>query len=406
VGHLLAAAAAPRVAVQEEDMPYMASVLVRSGLVVAALLLGLSACAPAAPSGGSAPAPAAPPAPAPAASAPEWQAAWEQTLAAARQEGTVVIALPVGGLWRDWARRFERAYPGISVDASGFAGRDFVPRVLGERRGDIFNWDVYVGGPESAYAQMKPEGVLDPLKPALVLPEILDDGKWLGGFGQGFADLDGTHVYAFNGQLQVLVWVYRDFVSEAELNRIDDLTQARWKGRMSWADPRGAGKGQADATHLLMTKGEPWFREFVAQEPILVTDGRPQVDPLTRGQFPIAISPAPATMTEYRKQGVGLNVKPLDPQSEAGVRLAMVRSVALINRAPHPNAARVFVNWVLSVDGQKAFAELLEEYSRRLDVGGPADMQPEPAVTYRPVNREENQEYVRQANGILREMLK
>jgi iron(III) transport system substrate-binding protein len=144
----------------------------------------------------------------------------------------------------------------------------------------------------------------------------------------------------------------------------------------------------------------------LAQEPMITAEARPQVDWLVRGQYPIALSPGPATLVEYRKQGVGRNVRPLDVASEAGHRLAMVRAIALINRAPHPNAAKVFINWTLSREGQAHYSSLLEEYSRRLDVGGPEDMQPDPKVAYRPVNREENQPYVLQAQEILKEMLK
>ena len=116
--------------------------------LVAGLLIFLSSCAPgstavSAPATDSGPHAAtggAPPA--------GWQLEWDRALAAARQEGVVVVDVPPGQLWRDWALTFETAHPGIKVDVSGLIGRDFVPRILTERRGGAYLWDVYVGGPE------------------------------------------------------------------------------------------------------------------------------------------------------------------------------------------------------------------------------------------------------------------
>src|SRR5687768_16176892 len=102
-----------------------------------------------------------------------------------------------------------------------------------ERRGGVYNWDIYIGGPESGYRGLRPEGALDPMKPALVLPEVLDDSKWLGGFEAGFNDRAGGYVYSYRGELTRTVAVNRDVVPEAQLSRVEDLVDPRWRGRMS-----------------------------------------------------------------------------------------------------------------------------------------------------------------------------
>ena len=48
-------------------------------------------------------------------------------------------------------------------------------------------------------------------------------------------------------------------------------------------------------------------------------------------------------------------------------------SLALLNRAPHPNAAKVFINWLLSREGQTLFQKVISvpgdaRNSRRIDV--------------------------------------
>ena len=78
----------------------------------------------------------------------------------------------------------------------------------------------------------------------------------------------------------------------------------------------------------------------------------------------------------------------------------------LVNRAPHPNAARVYLNWLLSKDGQTAWAQTTGENSRRTDVEGPAESAPDPAKSYRVVNSEEYNHYQDQALGLAREILR
>jgi iron(III) transport system substrate-binding protein len=85
----------------------------------------------------------------------------------------------------------------------------------------------------------------------------------------------------------------------------------------------------------------------------------------------------------------------------------MSRSIVLINRAPHPHAAKVFINWVLSREAQQLAAQHLEENSRRLDVDGPADTKPDPGVQYPPsVTTEANAGYQHRAIEIARELLR
>src|SRR5262249_51296655 len=173
---------------------------------------------------------------------------------------------------------FEKAYPDVQLELTGMAGRDSVTRILGERRADQYLWDAYVGGPSSAIDGFKAADALDPLRPALLLPEILDDSKWYGGFDDGFTDRDGQYVYAHRGDIAFSVYVNRDRVPEAELSRVEDLTAPQWKGKLSWQDPTVAGTGSVIAGHLYMVKGEEWFRQLMAQEPVVTRDQRQQVD--------------------------------------------------------------------------------------------------------------------------------
>jgi iron(III) transport system substrate-binding protein len=381
-------------------------------LLAVTLVLVLLACGPATGAGtgaGAAPATAAPrpdaaPPPAPAAGLP---AEWEQTVAAARQEGVVALSMQPGAVFREWVAHFEQAYPGIQLEVSGMAGPEASPRIMSERRAGQFLRDIHIGGAETANGTWKGEGALQPLKSALILPEVLDDGKWLGGFDDGFADVEGRFTYAFSADVIATVFVNRDFVSEAELSRVEDLADPKWRGRMSLHDPRGAGKGAADAGHFVQVRGEDWWRQLLANEPVATNDRRQQIEWAVRGRYPIGIAISNASLPEFHQQGVGLNIRPLAFDSPMGARLNMTRTIVIFEQPAHPNAAKVFLNWVLSREGQQRFVQHVDENSRRADVESIPESKPNPQVTYPPsINKEAQSSYQRRAMDVAREVIR
>jgi iron(III) transport system substrate-binding protein len=358
------------------------------------LLIGaLLACAAPAPSpvtAPSKPAPAAANASAPAsASAPSGQAAaaptglseWDQPVAAARREGKLELAGPNTTFGRQALLEFQKDYPDITVSYSGTPITEFLSKIAAERAADQFLWDIIVTG-TGPQRELKPRGALDPLRPALILPEVLDDSKWLGGYEAGWSDSEKQFVYIFQGSLGHPGYVNRDVIREPELARMDDTVDPKYRGKISWQDPRRAGPGSGNATHLLMTLGEDFIRKMWAQDVVTTTDGRQQVEWLVRGQYPIAFGIATATLSEFQEQGLGQHVGPIAPGTQAGDRMSTgFGALYLVNRAPHPNAAKLFANWLLSHRGQTAWAGIALEASRRLDVtDAPADRQPDPNV--------------------------
>jgi iron(III) transport system substrate-binding protein len=377
-------------------------------LVLVALLL--VACAPggtSAPAGGTAG--SAPGASAGGAStaAPGWQAEWDRLVAAARQEGSVTVVIQTGDLYRNWALEFEKAFPGIRVDVTGLPGRDVIPRVLGEQRGGQYLWDVYVGGNQSGLS-LRDGGALDPMRPILFHPEVVDDSAWFGGFAWGFADLEGQYLFTHRVEVAPTVRVNRDTVPESELNRVEQLVDPKWKGRISWQDPTVPGAGSADAGHLLLAAGEPWYRQLFAQEIVATRDQRQQVDWLVRSRYPIGISPSFEALQAYQQEGVGLNVRSLAFDSDLGRRLSMSLGTGLFTQAPHPNAAKLYLNWALTKEAQTLWVRHLgNQVSRRLDVLGPPELAPDPKVQYREsVNLEKNAHFIDQAQDIAREWIK
>jgi iron(III) transport system substrate-binding protein len=300
-----------------------------------------------------------------------WQADWERTLAAAEKEGQINIGGPPGDTFRlALMEIFQKKYPRIKVEWDGAEGRAKIPRIVREREAGIFNIDLYLGGSGSPLAALKPIGAFDPLRPELILPDAFDDAKWVEGFNAGFVDVEKKFIYAYDGTTQDLVWVNWDFVSKNDFKSIKDLLDPKWAGKMAWDDPRREGSGINTAQVLFLSYGEEFLRKLLTQQKIVYTSDRRQLtDWVVRGRYPIGISLPEDQLKLFLEQGLGKNLKPLEDRTLVRAYSQGFGSVALFNRRPHPNATKVYLNWLLSKEGQTSWvANTLSRNSRRTDV--------------------------------------
>src|ERR687896_674853 len=127
-----------------------------------------------------------------AAAAPEW----EKILAAARKEGKVVVAIPLGEAYPRVIAAFQKAHPDIKAEPFSIHTRDFMSRYRKEREVGQVLWDALIGGPDSDIYGAAQQGFWDPVKPDLALPEVLDYSKWRGGIDNAFSDKNKK--FAFN----------------------------------------------------------------------------------------------------------------------------------------------------------------------------------------------------------------
>ena len=336
-----------------------------------------------------------------------WKNDWEKTLAAAKKEGKVVVAGGVGESYRNALTAFRNSYPDIQLDYLGAQGRDFAPRIVQERRVGQFLWDIHIGGSSSMLNVMMPQGAVDPLQPALILPEASDDSKWRNGFKDGWMDRE-ENVYGFSGSIFYGVFINRDFASETDIGKAEDLWNPRWKDKIVWHDPRAGGTGSHQALMVLLQFGEEALKRLLRdQQPVLTTDYRQQVEWMAQGRYPIGIGLHETFLRPFQKEGVGKNIKPLQ-DNRFILFVGSFGHVALINRAPHPNAAKVYINWLLSKEGQTAWAKFTGENSRRLDVpAGDPERLAKPGTEHLNTQKQEYAEKVQKlVFPIVREVLK
>ncbi|HEY2986704.1 MAG TPA: extracellular solute-binding protein [Candidatus Binatia bacterium] len=300
-----------------------------------------------------------------------WQAEWKKILAAAEKEGQLSIGGPPGDTYRlALMEVFQKKYPKIKVEWDGGEGRVKIPKILRERNAGIFNMDLYLGGSGSPLGALKPIGAFDPLRPEAILPDVLDDGKWHEGFNAGFVDTEKKFIYAYDGTTQDIVWVNRDVVPINDLKAFKELLDPKWGGKIVWDDPRREGSGLNTAQIFLLSYGEDFLKKLLSEQKIVFTlDRRQLTEWVVRGRYPIGISLPEDQLKIFLEKGVGKNLLSMEDHSLVKAYSQGFGSVAVFNRRPHPNATKVYLNWLLSKEGQTSWVgNTLSRNSRRLDV--------------------------------------
>ncbi len=300
---------------------------------------------------------------------------WNQAVAAAKKEGALVIAGPPARSLRSaLTDDFAKAFPDIKIEYVGGFPNELEPRMLAERGAGRYLFDVYVNGAPSAIFTLKATGALEPILPNLILPEVKDEKKWFGGFkpGTGFADKAAPLTFfLFDGTASAVVHVNRKVVGKGEIKSFKDLLDPKWKGKIVMDDPRREGPGVNALAILAMSQGTEFVRQLLAQQVTFTRQPRQIAEWVARGQYPIGVGVGTGPLTDLRKEGVGQDVE-LFSGEFANNAFSMTPGwggIALMNRAPHPNAAKVYLNWLLSKEGQQAYVKPLEtRNSRRVDV--------------------------------------
>ena len=320
------------------------------------------ACAPAA--SPQAAAPAVPPAAPPARAA--WVEEWDKLVSAAKGEGKLSVFTVAGAGYRKWMEAVQAALPGITVEHQSLPSSDQLPpKIVPERKAGVFSYDVLITSPVIALPRLRPEGVLDDLRPLLFRPDVLDDKAWSGGFEAGWLDNKKLLGYAL-ADLLTPIAINTDIIPESEARTVQDMLNPKWKGKIVWQDVR-AGSTFTLFTSVRLRQGEEMVKRLVVdQEAVFSRDTRQITEGLVRGRYAMASGILAANLQEFWDAGLGKNVKLVDIPDVTYINNAF--AVWAVNRPPHPNVAKMFVNWVLTKAGLTAFSANTGYNARRLDV--------------------------------------
>jgi iron(III) transport system substrate-binding protein len=295
---------------------------------------------------------------------------WEATLEAARKEGKVNIYMYRYGKVLDV---FRNDYPEIRPYLLTGTGAQITTKILAERRAGKYLADV-VGLGSSNYRILHQQAkILDPIQPSLMLPEVLDVSRWYGGKHR-YLDPDGKFVFAYmanasGGQL----YYNTGLVNPKEFTSYYDLFKPKWNGKIVALDPRP--RTEIGTTMQFFyyhpELGASFIRQFFGNKDITFSrDSRQMIDWLGQGKFAICFGCSGAL--KAKNQGLPIEIFDTSTWKEGASFSVSGGTLSLPSRAPHPNAAKVFINWYLSRKGQMALQKLADPdeppNSARMDI--------------------------------------
>ncbi|HEY1269094.1 MAG TPA: extracellular solute-binding protein [Candidatus Binatia bacterium] len=341
---------------------------------------------------------------------PAWQERWDKVLAAAKKEGTVVVLGPPGDVIRNaMIDGFKKAYPGINLEYSGGRSGEQAVKLGTERDGGIYSADVFLGGPTTANFQLKPMKALDPVRPALILPEVVDTKYWRDNKHE-FSDSDGLYDLVFVGQASSPIVYDSRQVKREEVEKVNDLLNPKFKGKIVVNDPMVSGAAVPVFRFIWEMlgpqKATDYYKRLRENAAVVDRDQRRQIEWVAQGKYAILVAPSDGVMAQLLHRGVKFDV--LEDFKDIGTYIgASFGTAMLVNKAPHPNGATVFLNWLLTKDAQTLWSKAMNHVSRRLDV--PTDhlftyMVPKPGVKYWAGYSEKAQTRTPEEEKILKEL--
>ena len=298
------------------------------------------------------------------------QGRWETILKHAQAEGGLHV---YGSSRYDLLfREFEKQFPKIKVTVTTTRGSDILNRLMTERRGGRYIPDLHLGSASASYLLYR-ANIFEPLKDVLILPEIKDESNWWGG-NHRYLDSEQQYIFTFNGEAQMLFAFNTSLVNPNDFKSLWDLVNPKWKGKIVALDPTSqVGIGVSlRFIYYNPELGPAFLRRLLGEMGLVASRETRQIgDWLALGTYALSVftDPSRTGLDVAKKQGLPVDWFGPKAFREGAPLTSSTGNVALLNKAPHPNAARVAINWLLSKNGQIAYQRVFKEPdSLRVDI--------------------------------------
>ena len=315
------------------------------------------------------PIPQATPTPTPDAAA-LFQAEWAALIEAAQAEGEITMTFggSAGRNFRPIAEFWGEKFGITPIIATG-GGATHVDRILAEQTNGRYLVDVHFGGNTSTITRLIPAGALNPVADLFIDPQVIDQSLWAGG-KHSYSDPEQQFVFAFAANASpnpLAAWYNTDLMTQEDIdgiNSVFDYLDPKWKGKIVAQTPEGR-VGSYYLAYAHPDIGPSWIDGFVSTELDVTfsTDQRFIVDGIAKGVFTMGIA-----ITGGRDlaalRDFGAPVKELLKNFKEGGEISSSSSVDILStptKPPHPNAAKLWINWWLSKEGQTLMHTMSEE---------------------------------------------
>ena len=265
----------------------------------------------------------------------------------AKKEGKLVIYGLGEPFLTPIATTFKRRYAGITIEAFDEPGAQSRERIIAEQKTNRLIGDIIIAGPTN-HQILTDLNYLEAFKTsqwASMIPELLPD----------IPNANPLRASVFS------VAINSKLIPPAEEPKVwADLLQSKFKGKMASDDPRGSGGGAGMIASLEKAFGVEYLHKLAAQDIFFSRDSGTILANLVRGEYSLFITASHDEIIAARKSGAPLKfLKPAD-----GVRAAG-NFQSIVKNAPHASAAKLWVEWSTSEEGQQAFAKTGQAAARK-----------------------------------------
>jgi len=308
----------------------------------------------------------------PGAARADWKQDWDKTVAAAEKEGEVTIYGQSRAGVGKAILAFKDAYPKIKINFIGGSGSDLSKKIMAEKRADKHLVDISVGGAGTMVLVYHRAGLLMPIPPQLMLPEVTDQSKWWGK-KHLYCDPEGQYVFMAQGDAGSGIGaINTNYIKPDEFDSWWDLLSPKYRAKILMTDPDSAGNiGNWRFVYYSPDLGPKFITRLLTEQQVTFAKNEHQMmDWLGSGKYTVQVMAKLENTENARKQG--LPVRQVFSEKEGDTISSGSGNIITFKNAPHPNAAKVYLNWFLSRDGQLAWQKLTGRNSFRTDI--PKDM--------------------------------
>jgi iron(III) transport system substrate-binding protein len=280
-----------------------------------------------------------------------------QLLAAAKKEGKVVwytsLAIPSSTAISHY---FQNKYKGIEVEVHRNGSQRVLQRFMQEAAAGLKNGDIVHTSDAGHFELLKDKGMLLKFTPQAVAA-----------FPDGFKDKAGFY-YGMRATLSVIAHNPKIVAEKDAPQTWKDLLNPKWSGKMVTAHPGYSGIIMTHVLALVNVYGWDYFRDLAKNKLHIVQSANDPAGVVASGERPVGVNGAEYFYYKTLKQGNPIKI--IYPKE--GVPL-VVSPVAIAKDAPHPNAAKLFTEFIFSKESQQLLADIEGLYTGHPEVTYPAD---------------------------------
>jgi iron(III) transport system substrate-binding protein len=295
----------------------------------------------------------------------EAQEEWKKIVEAAKKEGKIVAGGPPTAVLRQkYKETFEKQF-GVELELLSAPGPQNAGRAAAEFKAGVRYFDVLHGGSGTLEPLMN-ENMLALFSEYMILEEVKDPRQWWGGHLWEDNVKTNRFIYSFTADFSAPPFYNAELLKPTDIASYDDLLNPKWKGKIGFFEPRIPSAGQGLWGFLMKIKGKEFLQKLAEQSLFISRDGKQLADGLAKGTLVIGLGLSQRFVDPFIN--AGLPIKPLMSIKEGLGGSNGFGTVAVMRNAPHPNAAKVYINWLLGKEGQDLYSRALTQGTRRLDV--------------------------------------